>query len=551
MSTAQPPVGPRRRPRAAPAPARPRRRCSPPSGAYVGGDIVAGHARHRHGPRQAHPAVHRRRHQLRDRAQRRRHDPRPRPRRPGRPSRAARSGAACAPPTARSRWSSSTLDGDEPSSSQVIGDVEPRGPVRLRPGRRGRRAGPGRAARRLAAGSCPTRTPPTIAPGAGRPARRRSARSGCSCCTGPTPDADAAECVYLSQRDVRELQFAKAAISTGWTLLLEQLGLEHARRPAGAARRARSAATSPRPRRSGSGWCPKLPVLRIVSAGNVAGEGAKMALLSLRERAGARRAAGGGGLCRALRPPRLQRPVRRPARLPWLRTRPTGRADRVRRASPSPRPRIVERHGWPVDVHPLPPLLHNQPQRIAGEVARAGRGRCGRRTTRSWWGTPTAAPTAPSTRCAASSGCGGWRGCTATTCTPAPSRLEAFFDEQPGTYLLTDFLVRSFARTVVQELGLDRWPELRDDLLRPLHRVVWLAQEPDDRAARAGRGGRRPARPAAHRRRDRRRRASSARCASLPDADRVAADARPGQPVADRAAGRSSSCARPRSRRSG
>jgi uncharacterized 2Fe-2S/4Fe-4S cluster protein (DUF4445 family) len=32
---------------------------------------------------------------------------------------------------------------------------------------------------------------------------------------------------------------------------------------------------------------PKLPVLRIVSAGNVAGEGAKMVLLSARERAGA------------------------------------------------------------------------------------------------------------------------------------------------------------------------------------------------------------------------------------------------------------------------
>lgn len=35
------------------------------------------------------------------------------------------------------------------------------------------------------------------------------------------------------------------------------------------------------------GLVPKLPVLRIVSAGNVAGEGAKMALLSSRERAGA------------------------------------------------------------------------------------------------------------------------------------------------------------------------------------------------------------------------------------------------------------------------
>ena len=58
--------------------------------------------------------------------------------------------------------------------------------------------------------------------------------------------------------------------------------------------------------------------------------------------------------------------------------------------------------------------------------------------------------------------------------------LERLFDEQPGTYVLTDFLVRSFARTVLQELGLDRWPELRDAYFQHYTRVVWLAQEPDD-----------------------------------------------------------------------
>ena len=61
-----------------------------------------------------------------------------------------------------------------------------------------------------------------------------------------------------------------------------------------------------------------------------------------------------------------------------------------------------------------------------------------------------------------------------------PSRLERFFDEQPGTYLLTDFLVRSFARTVLQEMGLDRYPELRDTYFGHYTRVVWLAQSPDD-----------------------------------------------------------------------
>ena len=102
----------------------------------------------------------------------------------------------------------------------------------------------------------------------------------------PTPDADPADCVVLSQRDVRELQFAKAAISTGWTLLLEELGLEHGDVQqvllAGSFGSYLSAASAIR-----IGLVPKLPVLRIVAAGNVAGEGAKMALLSIRERAGA------------------------------------------------------------------------------------------------------------------------------------------------------------------------------------------------------------------------------------------------------------------------
>jgi uncharacterized 2Fe-2S/4Fe-4S cluster protein (DUF4445 family) len=102
----------------------------------------------------------------------------------------------------------------------------------------------------------------------------------------PRPDSAPEDCVYLSQRDVRELQFAKAAIATGWTLLLEQLGLEHRDVQqvllAGSFGSYLSPAAAVR-----IGLVPHLPVLRIVSAGNVAGEGAKMSLLSVRERAGA------------------------------------------------------------------------------------------------------------------------------------------------------------------------------------------------------------------------------------------------------------------------
>ena len=92
--------------------------------------------------------------------------------------------------------------------------------------------------------------------------------------------------IYLSQRDVRELQFAKAAIATGWQILLEQAGLTAADVKqvllAGSFGSYLSAASAIR-----IGLVPKVPVLRVVSAGNVAGEGAKMALLSQRERAGA------------------------------------------------------------------------------------------------------------------------------------------------------------------------------------------------------------------------------------------------------------------------
>jgi uncharacterized 2Fe-2S/4Fe-4S cluster protein (DUF4445 family) len=91
--------------------------------------------------------------------------------------------------------------------------------------------------------------------------------------------------IYLSQRDVRELQFAKAAIATGWQILLEEAGLTAADVKqvllAGSFGSYLSATSAIR-----IGLVPKVPVPRVVSAGNVAGEGAKMALLSLRERAG-------------------------------------------------------------------------------------------------------------------------------------------------------------------------------------------------------------------------------------------------------------------------
>jgi uncharacterized 2Fe-2S/4Fe-4S cluster protein (DUF4445 family) len=92
--------------------------------------------------------------------------------------------------------------------------------------------------------------------------------------------------VYLSQRDVRELQFAKASIATGWGILCRDLGVEPAEISqvllGGSFGSYLSAASAVK-----IGLVPKLPLVRIVSAGNVAGEGAKIAALSVTERAAA------------------------------------------------------------------------------------------------------------------------------------------------------------------------------------------------------------------------------------------------------------------------
>jgi len=45
--------------------------------------------------------------------------------------------------------------------------------------------------------------------------------------------------------------------------------------------------------------------------------------------------------------------------------------------------------------------------------------------------------------------------------------------------VLTDFLVRSFAKTVLAELGLDRYPELWPDYFGHYRRLIWLAQDRD------------------------------------------------------------------------
>jgi Protein of unknown function (DUF1638) len=116
---------------------------------------------------------------------------------------------------------------------------------------------------------------------------------------------------------------------------------------------------------------------------------------------------------------------------------------------------IAARRGWDLEVRPVPPELHNRPERIRGAVEAAANG---------------------DDVVVAYAHCGadleGFRRLEGAHC------YEVYGAEhEPATYFLTDFLVRSFDRVVWRGLGLDRHPELRDEYFRNYERVVWLAQD--------------------------------------------------------------------------
>jgi Protein of unknown function (DUF1638) len=135
--------------------------------------------------------------------------------------------------------------------------------------------------------------------------------------------------------------------------------------------------------------------------------------------------------------------------------------------------RVAARRGWDVEVHPIPALLHNHPERIApvvgsqvAQLRAAGRdvvaiayGDCGTYGALDELGFPRLA---------------------GDHCYDVFARDEvrAALEDEPGTYFLTDFLARTFEHTVWRELGLDRFPELRDDYFGNYTRVLWLAQRP-------------------------------------------------------------------------
>lgn len=57
--------------------------------------------------------------------------------------------------------------------------------------------------------------------------------------------------------------------------------------------------------------------------------------------------------------------------------------------------------------------------------------------------------------------------------------FAAMMDDELGTFFLTDYLARHFDRLIIKGLGLDRFPQLRDDYFGNYTRLLYLAQVED------------------------------------------------------------------------
>jgi Protein of unknown function (DUF1638) len=139
---------------------------------------------------------------------------------------------------------------------------------------------------------------------------------------------------------------------------------------------------------------------------------------------------------------------------------------------------IAGRRGWPIELHCLPALLHNRPAAITPQVERLAVAAQAR-------GLPVAIGYADCgtygalDELSARLGLRRLPGLHCYDLLAGPDRVAALFEAEPGTYVLTDFLVRSFRRTVLAGLGLDRYPELWPDYFGHYRRLVWLAQSRD------------------------------------------------------------------------
>jgi hypothetical protein len=131
-----------------------------------------------------------------------------------------------------------------------------------------------------------------------------------------------------------------------------------------------------------------------------------------------------------------------------------------------------------VDLHCLPANLHNTPQLIAGEVdkflsKKAGvyseilvaYGDCGTAGALDKVLEKHQATRLPGAHC--------------YEFFAGSQQYNDIIEEELGSFFLTDFLVKFFDRLVIQGLGIDRFPELKDVYFKHYKQLIYIAQTED------------------------------------------------------------------------
>lgn len=135
---------------------------------------------------------------------------------------------------------------------------------------------------------------------------------------------------------------------------------------------------------------------------------------------------------------------------------------------------LRDRYGWAADVVGVPVLLHNHPQKIAPAVRRRIR-EMRRRFERVVVVYGDCGTSGDLDRMLAEEGVERIAGPHCYEIYASES-FEALMAEAPGTFFLTDYLVGSFDHLVLENLGIDRHPELLQDYFGNYTRAVYLAQ---------------------------------------------------------------------------
>ena len=144
-------------------------------------------------------------------------------------------------------------------------------------------------------------------------------------------------------------------------------------------------------------------------------------------------------------------------------------------------------HWDALDIQCLPPELHNYPKQIPGKVREAIHA-ARDRYTKIFVAYADCGTGGLLDAVLAEEGIERLPGAHCYEFFATAQRFSELAEQEPGTFYLTDFLVRHFDRLVAQTLGIDQHPELIAEYFRNYRRVVYLIQEPAqsdvDRAAR-------------------------------------------------------------------